>query len=147
MSGSARRRNASSTVNSRRSIQSSTISVKWSGLPPAGAVLIELAAARQQLATARRACLQIATGMVPPTSKDPAVTASVAAGRPAWVRTVRRKVEMTSVLVKGVDVARDGRSHLTAAPPTCGHQATSRQGREKNDSSEDMQRPLIDRWI
>src|SRR3954451_9542000 len=77
----------------------------------------------------------------------PAVTASVAAARPAWVRTVRRKVEMTSVLVKGVDVARDGRSHLTAAPPTCGHQATSRQGREKNDSSEDMQRPLIDRWI
>jgi hypothetical protein len=87
-------------------------------------ILVEPAIARQQLATARRALLKIATRAVPPAAEGSAVAASLAGRSPARFITERNHVEASPIPMERVDGARDGRRHLTLAPAADGHQAT-----------------------
>ena len=90
------------------------------------AILVEQAAAREQLTSARRASLKVAPRVVPAATGDPAVTASIAARSPAGLVAERNHVEATPIPMKRIDGARDGRLHLTIAPAADGHQAASR---------------------
>ena len=83
-------------------------------------LLVERALARQQLATADRAPLQVATGVVPSTAGDAAVTASITVRSPTGLGAIRRKVEVTALLMKGIHRARDGGGHVVAAPAAHG---------------------------
>jgi len=53
-------------------------------------LFVERALARQQLATANGAPLQVATRVVPSTPEDPAVTASIALRAPTGLGAIRR---------------------------------------------------------
>ena len=98
-----------------------------------GRILIEPAAARQQLATARRAWLQVATRVVPATTEGTAVAAPVSPRSPARFVTERKHVEATPFPMEGIDNARDGLCHLAVAPTADGHQATFQSERSSGN--------------